>query len=69
MSTSDDRVRERDELLHLRAAHRRRLLDERVLAGLERALRERVVRRDRRRDDDAVDRLVGKQFVEVRVDA
>ena len=47
---------ERDELLHLGAAHRRRLLDEDVLAGLERLLRERVVRRHRRRDHDRVER-------------
>ena len=31
---------ERDELVHLDGAHRRRLLDEDVLAGLERLLRE-----------------------------
>ena len=44
------RARERHELLHLLAAHRGRLLDEDVLARLERLLRERVVRRHRRRD-------------------
>ena len=49
--------RERDELLHLRGAHRGRLLDERVLARLERALRERVMRRHGCRDDDAVDAI------------
>ena len=55
---------ERDELLHLLAAHRRRLLDEDVLAGLERLLRELVVRRDGRCDDDRVDGVVGQQLVE-----
>ena len=50
MSTRSLRSRERDELLHLLAAHRRRLLDEDVLARLERLLRELVVRRHGRRD-------------------
>ena len=58
-------VREADELVHLDCAHRRRLLDEDVLAGLERALGERVVCRDGRRDDDRVERFVGKQVVEL----
>ena len=57
--------RERDELVHLGGAHRRRLLDEHVLARLERLLRERVVRRHRRRDHDGVERPVGEQLVEV----
>ena len=48
-------LRQRDELLHLARPHRRRLLDEHVLARLERLLRERVVRRHGRRDDDRVD--------------
>ena len=55
---------ERDELVHLGAAHRRRLLDEDVLARLERLLRERVVRRHRRRDDDRLELGVGEQLVE-----
>ena len=46
------------------ALHRRRLLDEYVLAGLERALRELVVRGHGRRDDDRVERLVGEHLVE-----
>jgi hypothetical protein len=62
-------LRERDELFHLRAARRRRLLDERVLAGFQRAPGKLVVRRNRGRDHDAVDRLVGEQLVVVRVDA
>ena len=50
--------RERDELVHLDGAHRRRLLDQDVLAGLERAFRERMVRRDRGGDDDGVEDVV-----------
>ena len=56
---------ERDELVHLGALHRRRLLDEDVLAGLERLLRERVVRRHGRRDHDRVELGVGQQLGEV----
>ena len=51
------------ELVHLGGVHRRRLLDEDVLAGLERLLREREVRRHRRRDHDRVERVVGEQVV------
>ena len=47
---------ERDELVHLAAAHRRRLLDEHVLAGLQRLLRELVVGRHGRGDHDRVER-------------
>ena len=50
MSTRSRSPREREQLLHLGGAHRRRLLDEDVLARLERPPRELVVRRDRRRD-------------------
>ena len=42
-----------------------RLLDEDVLAGLERGEPERVVGADRRRDRDGVDRLVGEDLVEL----
>ena len=56
---------EGDELLHLLAAHRGRLLDEDVLAGLERLLRELVVRRDGRRDHDRVDVRRREQLGEV----
>ena len=55
---------ERDELLHLRRAHRRRLLDEDVLARLERLLRERVVCRHGRRDHDGLEVVVGEHLVE-----
>ena len=55
------RTRERDELLHLLTAHRRRLLDEDVLARLERLFRKRIVRRNGRRDRDGLDRVVGKR--------
>ena len=58
------RLGEGDELLHLLAAHRRRLLDEDVLARLERLLRELVVGRHRGRDDDGVDLLVRQQVGE-----
>ncbi len=56
---------ERHELVHLDGAHRGRLLDQHVLARLERALRERVVRGHRSGDDDGVDRVVGEHLVEV----
>ena len=47
--------RDRDELVDLLGPHRGRLLDEHVLPRLERLLRKCVVRRYRRRDDDAFD--------------
>jgi hypothetical protein len=56
---------ERDELLHLVATHRRRLLDEDVFAGLERLLRERVVARHGRRDHDRLDFGVREQVPEL----
>ena len=56
---------ERDELVDLGRGHRGRLLDEHVLAGLERGLRELVVGRDRRRDDDGVELRVGEHLLEV----
>src|SRR5579871_4929955 len=52
------------ELVHLDRAHRRRLFHEDVLAGLERALRERMVRRHRRRDRNRVEAVVVEQIVE-----
>ena len=55
---------ERDELVHLGAAHRRWLLDEHVLARLERALGEGVVLRHVGRDRDRVEALVLQQVVE-----
>ena len=58
------RFRERDQLLHLLAAHRRRLLDEDVLARFERLPRQLVVRGHGRRDDHRVDSRVGEQLVE-----
>ena len=42
-----------------------RLLDQAVLAGVEHPLGERAVRRDRRGEDDRVERVVGEQIVEV----
>ena len=57
------RLGEGDELLHLGGAHRRRLLDEDVLAGLERLLRERVVGRHGRREHDRLEVGVGEQLV------
>jgi hypothetical protein len=53
------------ELLELGAAHRRRFLDEDVLAGLERPAGELVVGRYGRGDHDALDRIVRKDVVEV----
>ena len=47
-----------DQLARLLGRRRERLLDEDVLAGLERRHRERVVGRDGRRDRDRLDRLV-----------
>ena len=57
--------RERAELLHLAGAHRGRLLDHDVLAREQRALREVVVRGNRRRDHDRVEPVVGEHLVEV----
>ena len=57
---------QRDELVDLVALHRRRLLDEHVLAGLERALRELVVGRHGSRDDDRVQLRVVEHLVEAR---
>ncbi len=57
-------LRETDELLHLGEAHRRRLLDEDVLARLERRLRERIVRGNRGRDHDRVDVVGGEKLLE-----
>ena len=57
-------LRQSDELLHLLAAHRRRLLDEDVLPRLERLLREGVVRRHRRRDHDGLDVVVREKVGE-----
>ncbi len=48
-------LRERDELVDLRPGHRGRLLDEDVLSGLERELRQLVVGRHGRGDDDRVE--------------
>ena len=45
-----------DQLVHLGGPHRRRLLDQDVLARLERLLRELVVRGHRRGDHDCVER-------------
>ena len=55
-----------DEILGVGRARRRRLLDEDVLAGLERALRELVVRRGGGGDDDRVQLRVGEHLVVVR---
>src|SRR5258708_22335388 len=56
--------RKGDELLHLLAAHRRRLLHEDVLASLERLLRKVEMRWHRGRDHHGVDGVVGDQVVE-----
>ena len=56
----------RDELVHLRALHRRRLLDENVLARLERLPRELVVGRHGSRDHDRVQFRVGQHLGVVR---
>ena len=57
------RRRQLDELLGLRRRRRERLLDEHVLAVLERRLRQLEVRPDRRDDGDGVDvgRLAGRR--------
>ena len=54
-----------DEIATFRARPRQRLLDQDVLAGIERPLREVVVAGDRRRQDDPVDRVVGEHRFEV----
>src|SRR5437016_1106509 len=54
------------ELLHLRAAHGGRFFDEHVLARLEGAPSEVVVRRHRRRDHDRIDGIVLEHLVEAR---
>ena len=59
---------EADELLHLHGAHRGRLLDEDVLPRFERLLRERVVGRHRRRDDDCLEVGSGEHLCVVLVD-
>src|SRR3954471_14557024 len=56
--------RERDELVDLRPAHGRGLLDEHVLAGFERLLRKRIVRGHRRRDHDTLHLVRGEQLLE-----
>src|SRR3954451_18852816 len=63
----DERARlgEGDQLLHLGGLHRRRLLDEDVLAGRERRACKRVVRRHGGRDHDRVDLVRREQLVEV----
>ena len=48
------------------AESRERLLDEDVLARLDRPQAERVVRRHRGRDGDGVELVVGEQLVERR---
>jgi hypothetical protein len=58
--------REVAELLELGTAHRGRLLDEDVLAGLERASRELVVSRHGRRDHDRLDGVVRQEVIEGR---
>ena len=59
------RAGQRDELVHLGGAHRGRLLDEHVLARLERLLCELVMRRDGRRDHDGVELVVSEHLGEV----
>ena len=59
-------IGQRHELVHLSRSHGRRLLDEDVLACLERSLRERVVGRHRCRDHHCVELVVVQQVVEVR---
>src|SRR5262249_57032229 len=54
-----------EQLLGLGARLRLRLLDEDVLPGRERLLRERVVRDDRGRNDHRVDLRVCEQILEV----
>jgi hypothetical protein len=56
---------ERAELLHLVGPHRRRLLDEDVLAREQRPLGELVVRGNGSGDDDRVEVWVAQELVEV----
>ena len=58
-----------DELVHLGGTHGGRLLDEHVLAGVECALGQLVVRRDRGGDDDRVQVVVREELVELGRDA
>ena len=58
------RLGKRDELGALPAVHSERLLDEKVLAGLDRPPPERQVLRGRQREDDALDRRIGQHLVE-----
>ena len=62
------RLGECDELVHLRGARCRRLLDQDVLTGIERTLRELVVRRHRGRDHDRVDGVVREHLFDVACD-
>src|SRR5439155_16762307 len=55
---------QRSQLEHLIGCRSERLLDENMLSGLERRLRERVVRRNRRRDRNRVYRSVRKDLFE-----
>ena len=59
------RAGEVEELGHLVAAHRGRLLHEDVLAGVERPPCQLVVGRHRCRDDDGLEAVVREQLVEV----
>ena len=54
-----------DELARVRGARRQRLLDEDVLAGLERAQAERVMRGDAGGHGDRIQRRIVEQVVEV----
>ena len=65
MSTRSRVGGKRDELVDLGGGHRRRLLDEHVLSGLERPPRELGVRGHRRRHDHCVERVVREQLVEI----
>jgi len=60
MRTRSRAVANGDELVDLRCAHRWRLLDEHVLAGLERLLGKRVVRWHRCRNHNALHVRVGE---------
>src|SRR5206468_404906 len=62
-------LRDAHELFHLLAAHRRRLLHEHVLAGLERALRELVVGRYGCGDNYRLEAIGREHLVEVRGDS
>ena len=58
------RLRKLVELLRVRNRGRNRLLDDHVLAGLERGHGERHVAAVVRRDVDAIDRLVGENLIQ-----